>query len=125
MWANRFPAKAARAPPTTTNPRAKSAIVSPVSGITSAGISGPAPKIFPPNRVEKIATVDTEFARAQLPVGSQQKMVTEHAVLLAVQRAPGNETEIGDKFLVFTPPCGRALAARVRPRADRLNTQYR
>src|ERR1043166_10059209 len=51
----------------------------------------------PVDRVEKIATVDTEFARAQLPVGSQQKMVTEHAVLLAVQRAPGNETEIDRK----------------------------
>lgn len=58
----------------------------------------------PVNGMEKVAAVDLEHARAELPVGAEQEVVLEQLVLEIIQCSPADVAEIGDVLFVLAPP---------------------
>jgi hypothetical protein len=54
--------------------------------------------------MEEIPPIHIQSAAAELPVGAQKIMKFEDFVLVFIQRSFGDETKIGNIFLVFSPP---------------------
>ena len=67
----------------------------------------------PVNLVKECPAIHLQPAAAELPIGAQQEMKFEDLVLLFIQSAAAHQAEIGDVLLVFQPPDGFPLAARV------------
>jgi hypothetical protein len=63
--------------------------------------------------MEEIPAVDTQFARAKLPIGAQKKVIAKQTMLRIVQNATRNQAKIGDIFLVFSSPCAGTVFPQV------------
>ncbi len=55
----------------------------------------------PVQLMEKCAAFQVQLPAAELPIGSQQEVISEDAVLTFVQSPLANQAEIGGKFLVL------------------------
>ena len=67
----------------------------------------------PIDGMEESAPVNSQFARTQLPVRAQKKMIPKQLMLEFSESSSRNQAEIRDIFLVFTAPtatpAGRAV----------------
>jgi hypothetical protein len=64
--------------------------------------------------MEEIATVATEFARAKLPIRTQQKVIAKKTMLRIVQNATRYQAKIGDIFFVFSSPRAGTVFSQMR-----------
>ena len=60
--------------------------------------------------MKKLALIHVEPLAAQPPIGAQQVMEAKQLMLRAIQRAFGDQHEVGDELFVLAAPHGAAAA---------------
>jgi hypothetical protein len=63
--------------------------------------------------VEEVPTIHAQLAAAQAPIGPQQKMEFENAMLEVVENAAAHQSKVRNKLLILAAPDGFLLAAVV------------
>jgi hypothetical protein len=72
------------------------------------------PLLNPVYLMKESPTIETQFPAAELPIGTQQEVVFEDAVLTLTEGSPAYQTKVCDELLILQTPNGSALPARIR-----------